>query len=386
MKKVLLILLIFAISFQSVLADCGQGFIELKKQGQRDWVKNYDDLFKRYISNNALKVSSLKVFFYDTVGKDKPKTCISIKDLHGLNANIQKVFSSINENPVKDFKAAIKAVTNENPLGQTKTAPTVTPATQETDPKIGANSNDSIKILTQQITTLEKEKKDLESDQELLQSSNSLWKWFFVILLLLSVASITWLIQDFRNRLKEKEKSHSSFKQEQMPFYENQIKELKETIKELKEATKSNELYQKNTSEPPKSVAEKIPDTPKPITEKVSDSPKPQEKLKQFYLSSPISSADGKSIFDGSEMYNANSNNSLYVFNLLNDNKAEFKFFSTPNTVQDAIKLPDRFLLNACEYSSVNSSATKIITTKVGIAIKEGNNWKITQKAEIRFE
>ena len=380
MKKILLIFLILNISIKSVLGQCGEGFIELKQQGKWDWVQTYSKLSNEYKSKKELKS-----FFYDE--KNKPKNCISFKDLQSLNTQIQKVFANTkSDKAVNEFKVAIKvAAEANNPDNKTGTTvkPEVSKATTSTTkseptPKTETDSNALIDSLKEKINMLEGEKTSLQNDNQLLKSGQNRWTWLLLGLLVLSMGLIGWLIWDSRNKMREKEDEFRNLMKSQSENYDRKIKEIEARSQAVK-----NPSRDAIPETEPKIITDKVPEHPKP---NVPELPKPQEKLKQFYLSSPALSADGKGIFDGSEMYNANSINALYVFNLLNDTSAEFKFFNIPTTVKDAIILPDRYLLPACEYSGVNSNATKIITTKAGKAVKDGNNWKITQKAEIRFE
>jgi hypothetical protein len=389
MKKILLILLILNISLKSVLGQCGEGI--LLKKDSRDWVKTYDNLSKKYKSKPEPAISSLKAFFYDG---EKRRDCISLVNLQLLNKKMLEVFAKTkSDEEINKFKVAITSIANANvpgsktenvvkPVVAGKTTATTTKS--DTAPKVETDSNASISSLKEKQEALEGEKTSLQNDIERLKSGQNLWRGLFLGLLALSILVVGWLVwYYFPKQLKANDESSHSFRQEQKVFYEGKIKELAGKIKESESGSKNTFREPKPFAETPKTIVEKAIEPAKAI---VPEPPKPQEKLKQFYLSSPALSADGKGVFDGSETYNANSINSLYVFNLLNDNSAEFKFFNIPTTVQDAIRLPDRYLLYACEYSGVNSNATKIITTKAGKAVKEGNNWKITQKAEIRFE
>ena len=380
MKKTLLILLILNISIKSVLGQCGEGFIELKQQGKRDWVQTYSKLSNDYKSKKE-SISTLKSFFYDE--KNKSKNCISFEDLQLLNTQIQKVFAkSKPDKAVTDFIGAIKVLAEKNePNGETSKSANNGKTTAKTDtsqPK-RLDSNTTTNSSNDDITRLANENATLKNDNELLKSGQNLWRGLFLGLLALSILVIVGLIRESRKKMREKDERHK----QAMKSQSDNHKTIIEGIEVRNRESKNTHREEKTVAEPPKTIAEKIPEPPKVS---VPEHPKPQEKLKQFYLSSPALSADGKGIFDGSETYNATSINALYVFNLLNDTSAEFKFFNIPTTVKDAIILPDRYLLPACEYSGVNSNATKIITTKAGKAVKDGNNWKITQKAEIRFE
>ena len=377
---------------KSASGQC-QGGIALKK-GSRDWVKNYNDLVKKY-GNKTEKVSSLKPFFYDNKGA---KSCISLVDLKLLNIKVQEVFKNTkSDNAVTDFKGGISSIAASNP-------PTTEPKTQvnkaATNPVL---QNKDSNLEGAEIDSLKNIIKKLEENNEQLLNENlekttskdnkSFWRNISILLTILSI--IGWglfaflRLKIYPKKIKEKEKLHEILPSSQSEHlktekeeWENEKASLKEKIRELEK----DKLKGKGTDGNDDGGNSQGEDKASQTGDQTVGKPKEVESPKQFYLSTPAVSPDGKGVFDGSETYSATSMSSLYHFVLINDKCADFTFLNTPSTVKDALTLPERYLQPACEYTGLNSKATKITTKKPGRATKEGNNWKITQKAEIRFE
>lgn len=78
---------------------------------------------------------------------------------------------------------------------------------------------------------------------------------------------------------------------------------------------------------------------------------------------------------------------SIYKFFVNSDGRtAKFEFFNQPTTFKAALDDPDR-VKPVCEpKNAYSSNAREIITVKQGTARKEGDKWKVTAKAEIRYE
>jgi uncharacterized protein YneF (UPF0154 family) len=106
-----------------------------------------------------------------------------------------------------------------------------------------------------------------------------------------------------------------------------------------------------------------------------------------FYLSMPSNQSDDSGSFKDLPATTIQPGISFYKFELSKDeNHANFWFIDSPNTVKSALQMPDYILETACNYEGLHSKANKILTKKPGKVKKEGNNWKITAKAEISFK
>jgi hypothetical protein len=402
MKKILLIFLVLLIANKFVSGQCNGG-IALKKDN-RDWVKTYNDLEIKYKSKSE-KVSSLKHFFYDEKGA---KTCISLADLKLLSIKVQEVFKTTkSDKTVTDFKGGISSIAASNPPTSKPNTEVKKPAEGTTVPKknleseiLNKQTNTQIDSLKSVITQLNNDIENASSDKKILDEKKTSWGILNIILVILSIigfglsAWMYWVY--YPNKIRKKSESHKSVLESQSEHFkmkehewksragewEREKKALDDKIKDLENKKKDV----KTTSGNEKTDNEQKQDKEHQTESRNSESPKPQVSAKQFYLSTPILSPDGKGVFDGSEIYSITSISSLYHFVLVNDKTASFTFLNTPNTVKDALTLPERYLQPACEYTGLNSKATKIITTKDGQAIKEGNTWKVIRKAEIRFE
>lgn len=402
MKKILLIFLVLLIANKFVSGQCNGG-IALKKDN-RDWVKTYNDLEIKYKSKSE-KVSSLKHFFYDEKGA---KTCISLADLKLLSIKVQEVFKTTKSDKiVTDFKGGIRSIAASNPpTSKTDTedekpakSPTINKKNLESE-SLNKQINAQIDSLESVITQLKNDIENASSDKKNLDEKKTSWGILNIILVMLSIIGFglsAWMYWVYSpDKVRKKSESHKSVLESQRKHFtmkedewknragewEREKKALDDKIKDLE--NKKKDL--KTTPENEKINKEQKQDKEHQTGNSNSESHKPQISPKQFYLSTPVLSPDGKGVFDGSEIYSVTSISSLYHFVLVNDKSANFTFLNTPNTVKDALTLPERYLQPACEYTGLNSKATKIITTKDGQAIKEGNTWKVIRKAEIRFE
>lgn len=381
MKKILLILLLIFLSISSNFGKCDENkSISLVKTGERDWINDYNKLSKKYQTNNKVVLSTLKHFFY--TGKISNE-CISFQALQELNEKLNVVFASVkSDTDVKNFMIGIKSAAVSNKPN--------TVVTEVVKKQVALKKTDSIeksiakpvkpnKVEGDANERLIEENNALIKDKAKLEDDSNLWFRISIGLLTLLIGSILYLNWYFSKKIEQTEELSRNALKEQSDY-------LNKTIKELEAKNRENKNTFREVVSPVETKTEVIIPVKEVKREQVPEPPKKPEVPRQFYLSTPAVSADGKGVFDGSEVYGATSISSLYHFVLINDKSADFTFLNTPNTVKDALTLPDRYLQPACEYTGLNSKATKIITSKTGRAAKEGNNWKVIQKAEIRFE
>ena len=79
---------------------------------------------------------------------------------------------------------------------------------------------------------------------------------------------------------------------------------------------------------------------------------------------------------------------SVYLFNVTSEdgNQAEFCVHDDIATMLRALDNFDEYLRPACRSTAIlHKNATKIITEENGLAIREGNEWKVVTKAVVRY-
>ena len=110
--------------------------------------------------------------------------------------------------------------------------------------------------------------------------------------------------------------------------------------------------------------------------------PKPKETQKIVFAKTPIEDK----VFNAFDVTD-DKDGKFYKFLLKENNLAEFEFFNSENSAKRALNAPDSFLYPACEETEpLNQNANKIITIKLGIAIKQENKWIVKEKAQITYE
>jgi hypothetical protein len=367
MKNLLMITLMLGFSISLSFGQCE---IYLKKQGEYDWVKNYNDLVKIYSSKKE-EITSLQGYFYQN---GKVKTCISLDSLKFLQNDLEKVFATT-QKPVKivgELKVAITTIILKNPNGisveKKPDSAESTIAVATTPP-----SNDlELEQFAEKIIKLEKDK--------------NLWFYISIASLLGLVGLLIFYLFDrkkFIEQLALKDKTFLESQGNNFDSGRNGIEIWREKYKNLqKEKDNLEKEYRDFKENSSKS------DIEKPI-EKIHDFSETltKEPLKQFYLSIPTPTDDGLGIFRDMRQPQANPTSSFYRFELERDeNKAKFWFLDNSNTIQSAVIYPETYINPVCDYEGFNSNAKRIITKEPGIAIKEGDVWKVRTKAKIRFE
>lgn len=101
-----------------------------------------------------------------------------------------------------------------------------------------------------------------------------------------------------------------------------------------------------------------------------------------FYMTFPKS--DGT--FLQSSKRNSKDSTS-YIFTPINDNNAYFELSYDKDMLGRILNGPDIYIEPVCDsINEINFSANQITTLEKGQAIKEGNIWRITKKAIIRYD
>jgi uncharacterized protein YoxC len=110
-----------------------------------------------------------------------------------------------------------------------------------------------------------------------------------------------------------------------------------------------------------------------------------EEVYEEYFFSNPTSNGD---FTDAYKKKNYIPNESIYRFLVhKNGTNASFTFIDEEAAIKTAIRIASSYIEPVCEnVNPRNPSAKSIITVEQGIAVKEGNVWKVTKKAKIRYE
>lgn len=159
----------------------------------------------------------------------------------------------------------------------------------------------------------------------------------------------------------------SSFKRD----IESELKQVYRNIEKLKEAIEKSKNNSENTK-----VVEVVDQKPLGFVERIKE---------VFYFPSP--NKDG-SFNDSDKLSEFKESESLYIFSILQNNRAEFSIVENSSSLKMALNLPDTYIKPVCE--SLNSffpGASNIKVTTPGIAFKESDKWIVTSnnKAKIIY-
>ena len=107
-------------------------------------------------------------------------------------------------------------------------------------------------------------------------------------------------------------------------------------------------------------------------------------KYEIFYLSTP--NEDG-SFNEKSAQSTYKEGASIYKFTKLSSINAEFQIAENESSVKLALQYPDKNIDRVCEANNAfNPNANRIVTIESGRALLEGDRWKLTKKAQIKYE
>ncbi len=103
-----------------------------------------------------------------------------------------------------------------------------------------------------------------------------------------------------------------------------------------------------------------------------------------FYLSTPSQDA---CFYAKSAQSQYKEGTSIYRFTKISDNQAEFQIDERETSISLALESPDINIDRVCDAQNSRSSSEKrIVTLEVGKAELNGNRWKVTSRALIRYE
>ncbi|AUD06009.1 bZIP transcription factor [Spirosoma pollinicola] len=398
--------LLIGLSAGVVWAKCDPAnSIPIRKEGLYDWGTDFGKLAKKY---KTLPVNNISPFFQDQGGK---KECISFTDLQQLLTTADEVFKGHRNADVKSFLIAIAGAAKANKPGKSgdtipkkvdssvqKTSSTSLSGngTEGTPKNDGSSTNGST-------IAAEKKAKEIEDKFDKVAQEVIVWRGISIALGIIVLALIglaLWLnstIKDqgrqFKANSKDQERSIRDDLQRQFDktskekiarlTAENQ--KLQQTndelLRDLNKLERQVETDMLATRETPVASAE-LAISPPPVP------PTPEPPIaKAFFLSTPTPTADGLCTFLDHRKAQFDPTSSLYRFELVNnnENQAQFRFESTSGTVSGALSYPDTYLQPACEYTGLDSKATRIDTVQPGKATRQGNVWKVIEKARIKF-
>lgn len=369
MKKLLLSTLLLSFFITSSFGQCE---VYLKKQGEKpyDWIDKYDRLEKIY-SKKKEQITLLKGYFYQN---NIPKTCISFDSLKLLQNDLNKIFSAT-PNPdklVNELKVAIIGIIKANPNGiiaEKKSDSAINTAI----PPIETTQNNSEIDNIDKITKLEKDK--------------NLWFWISIVSFLGLISLLILYIFDRKRLVEQIAIKDDIFNKSQKESFDSEDTAIKTWRNKYANLQKEKESLEKEFSDFKNSLSTINKEKEVVIHQNVAKIATQEVTPKQFYLSIPTPTDDGLGIFRDMRQTQASPTSSYYRFELERDEtKAKFWFLDNPNTIQSAVIYPETYINPVCDYEGFNSNAKKIVTKQPGIAIKEGDIWKVCIKAKIRFE
>lgn len=367
---------------QSTLAQCDKGTVMLKSKN-RDWVKSFDAIYGKYKSK-PVEVSVLRTYFYN--GEEK-RDCITFAELQRLNelanTNLGKNALSKNDVEVGKFISAISAVAKKNPVISPIEPARNTPKTYN---KTEENANDDPHINSSNTT-------DATNENREVQVESSFWRSIALVvglLAVLMVSTLCWLLWNERGRnvWLKKEIKRISEKQGQ-----SNVESSDQLVNFRRQTMEQIGRYSNNSDsgKPQEQVVDKLPNDVPPVG--ISE-PKVKHEAElivaaspvSFFLATPTAPPTGPITFLDLRQNQFISSSSVYKFRLRPDNssQAEFWFGDSPTLVSSALSYPDSYLA-ACTYSSLNTSAGKIITDEPGQATLQSDTWQVTRNARIRF-
>lgn len=376
MKNLLFSTLILSFFITSSYGQCDGNRMALKKQGERDWVKDYDNIERKFTSK-TVSITSIRKFFYQN---NLAKTCISYDSLKLLQKELEIVFPK-SDKLVSELNTAIKGIIKANPKGFAG------------EPKSDSfTSNDSVEQVIDDTTSqfvADNSEIDYSSNEKTLklEEDKSLWFWISIVLLLgfISLTTIYFLERKkYKEQIALKDDNFNKSQKENFDSEQNAIQVWKEKYLKVQ---KEKESLEKEFSDFKNSLSTINKEKEVVINQNIAKTATQEITPKQFYLSIPTPTDDGLGIFRDLRQVQANPASSFYRFELEHDEtKAKFWFLDNPNTIQSAVIYPETYINPVCDYEGFNSNAKKIVTKQPGIAIKEGDIWKVRIKAKIRFE
>ncbi|MFK7946045.1 MAG: hypothetical protein AB8G11_00530 [Saprospiraceae bacterium] len=243
--------------------------------------------------------------------------------------------------------------------------------------------------VTIQYNDVEELKEKIEGKEEDNEGTN----WLLYLLILAGLAIISYFAYDYNKKKKDKEQKTISINEKPKQNNTNiktqlsdansklqrKVIELTETITKLNNeiSTKDAEIiYLKNKLKNIEGSSSKQKTYTKPKN-------KPSNYSQTvLYFATPNQNGE----FTSKGQNDVKIGASLYKFFISKDkNTAEFEFFNHPTTFRAALDDPNRMMPVCKPINIFNPDARRIDTIKKGKAKKEGNKWKVTDKAQVKY-
>jgi|GEM_PF-4761789 len=376
-----------------------------RKGGKRDWAKDFDKLEKKYADERE-GIKQLRHFFYDLNGA---KECITLIDLQILSKEVQTVFKGVSGPAAISFRDVITNVAKRNlPPKLDESGSKKVNQTEHRADSMSLQENGPEETQANGAGTNNKDSSAGKKDEELSDKTDKTdqtgieWSWMSTALGILSLTfgGLALLLNSriqqqrryYMNDLKDRERSvrddlerqFDKVSKEKFDRLTAKNKELEQTnaelLREIEKLEQGTSMVAASASST--TPAESFNPSPLPVP------PMPEPPIaKAFFLSTPTPTADGLCTFLDHRKAQFDPTSSLYRFELINnnENQAQFRFESTSGTVSGALSYPDTYLQPACEYAGIDSKAAQIDTIQPGKATRQGNVWKVTEKARIKF-
>jgi hypothetical protein len=209
---------------------------------------------------------------------------------------------------------------------------------------------------------------------EVQDTPKSEWMTFFsyLISLLLGIM-VGALMYKWWSEKKSKPITNNNNEQERIRGLEQQVTNLQQELADAhQQITKFKkqiaEMTDKNTSTA--HIEQELPPPPPPV-------------LREFFMRIPTREGQFNDLRK-SDIFRATE--SVYRFVLNNNNTAKFSIIQDDETMLRAIQGFNVYLEPACEpQGNLDANATRIQTIREGIATKEGDIWRVSQKAIVTF-
>lgn len=308
------------------------------------------------------KIKKLNDVFYHNIIADSNLS-------YFYNISLKKDFSNIKpywNNAYQKILAHFQSNTNNN---QPSVAASNASETRRNDPQ----SDDNIK-------TIQNQRSKQNGD------ANTIWMYififvFFILAIFISIYFSVKYSKDYtRDKLRELNLNSRTgennsnvysdierrFKNQESIFIEK-LQQLEKQIWKLK-----NDSIAHTSS------------THKDLPSITGTTPSERPDNRVFYISIPT--AEG--FFNNSQRKDSPTPRiSMYKFELIGTNRATFSFECDEIAMRDALKSPFKYVDPVCEAENeIFNTSSKIKTIQPGLAVLQGDNWTVENKATIRYE
>ena len=243
-----------------------------------------------------------------------------------------------------------------------------------------------------------------------ITSTNTQSTWmsmdsFALILSLLSLAAVAFLAylvlknqkpqQSARDVQFDSQLAKLSDRISKLEVRKNQTNETFQLNAQLEALERSVRLLEQNRTEKPAAPAVKVPlEVVKPVQEVQAEPEVPARPANRFRTQSAESSkptalyartADLGDGFSAGGLLITPERDTVFDLSLQSDTQATYQVSENADAQRLALSDPYSYLNDACEYLTQPNPNSRIRTEQVGRLTLQGDKWKITEKAKIRF-